>query len=178
MTENKATYTAKTPELANRMKAIEYTPADMAAWNKLTEKEQHAMLVRKENEREMVAARATVRKFQDTKDFSALPKDVQDAIVRVCGKTGGGAKGGPKGSPFMDTLKELFPKVKAAVTELDIFMKTKMGRGEFRKRVREALKSAAPAERMWIEFNDEKESWVLLAVGAEMPAGFKGKDIE
>lgn len=168
---------SKEMSIKDRMKAIDYVPADPKAWAAKTEKEQHEILVRKENEREMVAARATIRKFAQTKEYAALPEDVRNAITRACGKSGGGSGGGRK-NPFMDTLRTLFPKAGTTISELDIFKATKMGRGEFRKRVREALKSAAPAERIWVEFNEDKESWVLLSVGADQPKGWLGKAID
>ncbi len=170
------TETTKTVSIADEMKSLSYTPADMAAWNKLDESAQRSVLVRKRNEREMNAARKLVKGFVQTDEFGKLPKDLQAAITRICGKTGGGSGGGRK-NPFGDKLAGLFPKVKTAVTELDIFMATKMGRGEFRKRVREALKGATVEGRLWIEFNDETESWVLLAIGGDKPAKFAGKDI-
>ena len=78
----------------------------------------------------------------------------------------------------MIKLQKLFPKVSMVVSELDIFMATKMGRGEFRKRVRECLKKSVPADRMWIEFNADKEEWTYLASGVTQPKGFLGKAIE
>jgi hypothetical protein len=163
--------------VADNMKALNYEPADKAAWAKLSEKEQRQVLLRKGNEREMVAAKGVIKKFQETDAYKALPANVQAAIVRVCGKTGGGG-GGARRNPFVETITALFPKVGASVSELDIFKKTKMGRGEFRKRVREALKSAEADARMWIEFNEEKESWTLIGQGANQPKGWLGKPIE
>jgi len=161
-------------DIKKEMERLNYTPADPAKWNKMTTEEQRQVLVRKSNEREMVAAKGLVRKFQATKEFKALPEDLQAAITRICGKSGGGARS----NPFMDTLAGLFPKVKTSISELDIFKATKMGRGEFRKRVREALKSADKDARLWIEFDETKEAWTLLAIGGDKPAGFLGKDID
>lgn len=158
------------------MTALDYTPADMGKWNALDEAAQRAILVRKRNEREMNAARKTVKAFQETKEFKALTDDVQAAIIRVCGKES--TIGKNVRNPFLETITELFPKVKTTVSELDIFMKTKMGRGEFRKKVRENLKNAAVEARLWIEFDEKSEAWTLLAKGEAQPKGWLGKPID
>ena len=142
-------------------------------------KEAREKLIRDTNNAEMKAAKGKLKAFTDTAPYAKLPKDVQEAITRVIGKAafgGGGTRA--SGPTFVDTLIEKFADVGTAISELDIFKETKMGRSEFRKRVREALKKAVPAARRWIEFNEDTESWVLLAVGADQPKAFKGKSIE
>lgn len=166
-------------DIKKEMTALNYEPADMDKWNALTLEEQRQVLVKKRNEHEMNDAKKLLRAYLTTEDSAALPEDVKAAIVRIIGKTGGGkgrsAASGP--SPFVKSLMALFPSIGTSVDELAIFKATKMGRGEFRKRVRETLKSADANSRMWIEFDESAEAWTLLAVGGKQPEGFKGKAI-
>ena len=100
-----------------------------------------------------------------------LPEDVRKALKIVIG-TGERAVG-QKGSPLMDKIRELFAKSKS-VDELTLFKETKMGRGEMRKRCRLFIKDCEPAERLWIAFNEEKETWDLKGTGEAMPKGWTG----
>lgn len=138
-------------------------------------KKAHEKAIRDKNNKEMKEAKSLLTKFQDAPEYSKLPENVQAALKRVCGKAriAGVAK-----DSFADQLKVMFPKVGVAVKELDIFLKTKMGRGEFRKRIRESLKKAEKANRLWVEFVEETESWVLLGIGEKMAKGFNGAPID
>lgn len=148
-----------------------YTPKEI---NMTDEQKAHDKAVRAKNTAELKAARAIVQEFTKTKAFTKLPEDVQQAIERVGGKTSTRAA-----TPvFRDKLATLFPNVGDAVSELDLFKDTKMGRGEMRKRVRETLKKSAPEGRYWVEFAEATEEWVLLHVGPEQPEGWLGKAID
>lgn len=144
---------------------------------KLTEAEAktaHEKAVRDKNNKEMKAAKKALVQFQDTPEYAALPKNVQEAVTRVCGKV----RAAGMVDTFASTLTKLFPKLGDSQSELDIFMETKMGRGEFRKRVRETLKKAEPSARQWIEFDAKTEKWTLLAIGTKQPKAFQGKAID
>ena len=147
------------------------TEAEKAA----QEKAVHEKNIRDTNNASMKAAKQTLLKFKDTKNFEKLPEEIKTALVRVIGKTPGG--GGLNRDSFADTLLSIFPKVKTSIAELDIFKLTKMGRSEFRRRIRESLKKALPENRRWVEFDEKTESWTLYATGAEAPKEFKGKAI-
>lgn len=168
--------TLKVTTIAEEMATLDYKPADEKKWAAMPEKDQRAVLVRKRNEQEMNAAKKLVKAFQETEEFGALAGNIKAAIKRICGKPS--ALGNlSRRNPFLETITALFPKPKTTVSELDIFMKTKMGRGEFRKKVRENLASAAVDSRLWVEFVEEKESWILLAKGGDQPKGWLGKEI-
>ena len=134
----------------------------------------HEKKIRDKNNKEMREAKHAVIKFQETKEFKALPEDVQSNIKRICGKT---RIASATSNPFREQIKGLFPKLGTKVSELDIFMRTKMGRGEFRKKARELLKKSSSADRMWVEFDEDTESWELLQIGGEAPKKFHGKAI-
>lgn len=139
--------------------------------------EERAKRIKLDNQKSMKKAKARLSQFKGEEAFAKLPKDVQDAIVRVIGKTGGKGGGGIQ-SIVVSKLRPLFKKVGDSVGELDIFKATKMGRGEIRKKVREHLKKADEADRIWLEFNEKDEAWTLLAIGGGQPKGWKGKAID
>jgi hypothetical protein len=124
---------------------------------------------RAESKKVLKAAKATLHDYMATADFKKLPKEVQDAINRLAAKR----KSGGVRKNWMDLFTGLFPKIGASIHELDLFKQTKMGRGEFRKKVRHALKKAEPEQRMWITFNEKAETWTLLGTGKDTPDGFK-----
>lgn len=139
-------------------------------------KEERAKRIKLENQKTMKKAKARLNKFKTEEAFTKLPKDVQEAITRVIGKVGGGAGG--MQSIVLTKLAPLFKKVGDAVGELDIFKATKMGRGEIRKNVRETLKKADPADRIWFEFDKDKEAWVFIGKGEAQPKAWRGKAID
>lgn len=156
------------------LKALGYTP-DAAKWDAKDDKAKWQEITKKKNEREVTAAKQAIREF--VSGDHKLPAPVLEAINRIVrpAKIGGG---GSHANPFMDAMRNLFPKPKTAVSEIDVFVATKMGRGEMRAKIRQNLKSAKPADRMWIEFNADTESWVLLAKGEKQPKGWAGKAID
>ena len=149
--------------------------AENTTVNTLEERKAHDKAVRAKNDKEMKVARKKVAEFMDTQKYTSLPEDVKSAIKRIVGKKRAAATGT---DTFASKLVEMFPTVSSRVAELDIFMKTKMGRGEFRKRVRETLKKAEHKDRMWIEFDEGTEEWIYLAKGIKQPKGFAGKAID
>ncbi len=181
-TDAKKTVASKTPAVpafdpsiltgARPMKVDKKTP--------LTDKEWREKNIKDHNAQEMRTAKSLLKKFSGTPEYSALPADIQAAMIRVIGKVGGGGTGrtGSGSDSFAATLRTMFVKVSDSLDEFDVFKATKMGRGEFRKRVRESLKKAAFEDRQWVEFNETTEEWELLARGKKMPKGFRGKAID
>lgn len=127
---------------------------------------------RKARNEQRKASKAELVKFASTDEFGKLPKAVQAAIKFLAPEKASGGRGGV--SSVYEAVRTMFPKVGHAIGELDIFKQTKKGRGEFRKYVRTALKKAEPAKRLWIEFDEAKESWTLRAEGATPPKGWTG----
>jgi len=145
------------------------------AEKKEADRKAHDKAVRAKNDKEMKDARKKVSEFMETQEYTKLPDDVKSAIKRIVGKKRTAAAGT---DTFATKLIEMFPTVSSRVAELDIFMQTKMGRGEFRKRVRETLKKSEHKDRMWIEFDEGTEEWIFLAKGIKQPKGFLGKAID
>lgn len=158
--------------MTNTNEAIE---TQKEADKKAEAKKAHEKAIRDKNNKEMKDAKGILSKFKDTPEFKKLPENVQAALIRVCGKA---RVAGTQKDSFADQLTGMFPKVGAKVKELDVFLKTKMGRGEFRKRIRESLKKADKSARQWVEFDEDTESWALLGTGEKMPKGFLGKAID
>ena len=161
--------------MSKKNEATNATQTKDSAENTVDERKAHDKAVRAKNDKEMKDARKKVATFMDTEEYTSLPEDVKSAIKRIVGKKRAAATGT---DTFASKLIEMFPTVSSRVAELDIFMKTKMGRGEFRKRVRETLKKAEHKDRMWIEFDEGTEEWIYLAKGIKQPKGFAGKAID
>ena len=157
--------------------ALEYTP-NADSWDKKDDKAKWQEITKKKNERQVKAAKTIVNTFASSDDAKALPPEVVEAMLRLAPTKSTRTGGGGTKNPFMDNMRALFPKKGTTVSEIDVFVATKMGRGEMRAKVRTNLKSAEPASRMWIEFLPELEEWTLLAVGAKQPKGWKGQAIE
>lgn len=158
--------------------ALGYEPK-AESWSKKDDKAKWQEITKKKNERQVKAAKKTVNAFAISDDAKKLPAEVVSAMLRLAPTAGTRGSGGGSGkNPFMDNMRALFPKKGTSVTEIDVFVATKMGRGEMRAKVRQNLKSCEVASRMWIEFDAKKESWVLLAVGEAQPKGWLGQAID
>lgn len=112
--------------------------------------------------------------FMETAQYSDLAEDVKDAIVRLAKKASPtSAKASTQGF-----LQELFPEVGASFDEFELFKKTKMGRAEMRKKVFYAMKKCVnDAEKMWVRFDKDSESWVLDSIGATCPENWTDADL-
>ena len=157
--------------------ALDYTP-NADSWDKKDDKAKWQEITKKKNERQVIAAKKVVNTFASSDDAKSLPPEVVTAMLRLAPTRQARTGGGGSKNPFMDNMRALFPKKGTSVSEIDVFVATKMGRGEMRAKVRTNLKSASPEARMWIEFLPELEEWTLLAVGAKQPKGWKGQDID
>lgn len=147
------------------------TPESTQAATKTDEQKKAA---RREASQKRKAAKEAVRQFLQTDECKALPKGIQAALAVLAPNKK--SRGGGGGGSNLKLVQGMFPKVGTSVTELDIFKQTKKGRGEFRKLTRSVLKKADPAERMWITFNEETESWTLVAIGENAPKDWDGID--
>jgi len=157
--------------------ALDYTPV-AEKWDVKDDKAKWQEITKKKNEQEVKAAKVTLNAFATSDAASKLDALVVAAMLRLAPAKATRSGGGGQKNPFMDNMRTLFPKKGTAVTEIDVFMATKMGRGEMRAKVRQNLKNGAVAERMWIEFDEAKESWVLLSIGEAQPKGWLGQAID
>ena len=117
---------------------------------------------------EMKIAKAALTDFAKTAVYAKLPDAVKDAITLMTAKAERA-----RGANWMDLFDELFPKVGVSIKELDLFIKTKMGRGEFRKKVNYAIKKAEPENRFWVKFDEKAETWTCLVKGENAPKGWE-----
>lgn len=103
----------------------------------------------------------------------SLPGDFVEAMKALFGAA---ARGGASGGGVADKIVDFFAKIEigGGIDEMEIFRVFKIGRGEMRKKVRELIRDGAPADRIWIAFDEVKEEWVLMGRGPKAPAGWKG----
>lgn len=134
--------------------------------------------VRKEKTPEQVAARKAkqsnikaAKKFLRDYAKSVESKEAQDAILLLVGTGERGAAA--SGSGIASRLYEFFADGRKEATELEVFKAFKIGVGETRKRVRAFLKME-PAERLWVQYDEKGEKWLVLGKGAKAPAGYNG----
>ena len=74
----------------------------------------------------------------------------------------------------LDKLLSLFNANGGKLSLMDIFKEFRMGEGEMRVRMRNAIHDRKPEERMWINYDPNTEVYTLEAVGADAPAGWTG----
>lgn len=147
------------------------TPA--AGSRKRTPKTPEQKAAKAAKKAELKQAIVAIAQFSQTEDFGKLPKGIQAAISLLTSKPSRAASGNA-GAAQLSVLRGLFPKVGAKVTELEMFKQTKKGRAEIKKLVRVALRKCAPADRMWIAFDDKSETWTLVATGETAPKDWAG----
>ena len=75
----------------------------------------------------------------------------------------------------LDALNEMFGgKVGATITLMDVFKRFRMGEGEMRVRMRNAILDRKPEERMWITYDQDSETYTLAGYGKDAPKGWTG----
>lgn len=123
-----------------------------------------------EMRRTLNEAKATLYKFAETPEYKALSEEVQNAIKRMMKK----ASSSGSTATTQGFLEGLFPKVGTAIDEFELFKETRMGRGEMQKKVHYAMRRADNDNKLWIRFDSKlgEGSWVLDAVGGDMPKGW------
>lgn len=75
---------------------------------------------------------------------------------------------------LLDKLHSMFEANGGKLSLMDIFKEFRMGEGEMRVRIRNAVHDRAPEERMWITYDPSTETYTLEHVGAEAPSGWTG----
>ena len=71
-------------------------------------------------------------------------------------------------------IDSLFVKVGDSVSESNVFAKFRMGRGEMKGAIKISLQKAETADRKWISFDLETETYTLVEIGPNAPAGWTG----
>lgn len=139
------------------------------------------------------AAKAALKEYQEAskkaKAFLAevilgkhphlvLPNEVLEAIRVLVpirnAKQGGHAAPRNAKQQVLDKLLDLFMANDGKVTLMQVFKEFRMGEGEMRVRMRNAIHDRKPEERMWITYDADTETYTLEEVGVNPPAGWTG----
>ena len=141
------------------------------------------------------AAKAALKEYQEAskkaKAFLAevilgkhphlvLPNEVLEAIRVLVpirnAKQGGGGHAAHRNTKqqVLDKLLDLFMANDGKVTLMQVFKEFRMGEGEMRVRMRNAIHDRKPEERMWITYDADTETYTLEEVGVNPPAGWTG----
>jgi len=62
----------------------------------------------------------------------------------------------------------------SGLSEMDIFLKFKIGRPEMVTKVRIFVKSQNPEDRVWVKFNESAETYSVVGYGKNPPEGWDG----
>lgn len=138
------------------------------------------------------AAKAALKEYQEAskkaKAFLAevilgkhphlvLPNEVLEAIrVLVPIRNAKQDRAAPRNAKqqVLDKLLDLFMANDGKVTLMQVFKEFRMGEGEMRVRMRNAIHDRKPEERMWITYDSDTETYTLEEVGVNPPAGWTG----
>jgi hypothetical protein len=71
-------------------------------------------------------------------------------------------------------IAELFNDIGVTVSVQDIFNKYRQGPKEIKEAIKTALKKSETADRKWIQYNSDEESFTLLDIGPNAPTGYTG----
>jgi len=105
---------------------------------------------------------------------NVLDDKVVAAIQFFCGGGKRQSRSGGSRNGLSSKLKELF-MTGEPVSEMDIFKAFKIGRPETHAHIRSFIKNVKNVDdRIWVAFDNETETYSLVAVGAEVPEGWEG----
>ena len=130
---------------------------------------------RNEKRREMTKAKNDLYDFTQSALFASLPDDVKSAIDKVAQKKGAPRDGNGR-QTIADFFKSLFPSIGSRLDEFELFKKTKMGRGEMKKKIHYNIKNAAPEDVYWIRLDQDQEAWILDQIGGDCPENWTDQD--
>lgn len=117
---------------------------------------------------ERIAAKELVRSFmKDLED-----KELKDAIILLIG-TGQRRAGGGGRTNVNALLRDAF-LADDEISEMDLFLKFKIGRPEMTTKIRIFLKTPNPEDRVWVTFDADSEVYKVVGLGAETPKGWDG----
>jgi hypothetical protein len=137
---------------------VERTPEELAA----IEAKQTA---RKE-------ARARVLQF--VKDNTANLGPIAADILSFVGKQSSPKVTGVSRSINSDLRDAFLAAGDSGLTEMDIFRQFKIGRPEMVTKIRILVLCPNPTDRVWVKFNEATETYHIVGLGAEPPAGWDG----
>ena len=63
---------------------------------------------------------------------------------------------------------------KGSLTEMDLFMKFRIGRPEMVGKIRILTLTPNPADRVWVKFNEATETYHVMGQGTNPPTGWTG----
>jgi len=115
-------------------------------------------------------AKNRVREYiKSLEDGDKLKADLV-LLIGTGHRAGGG--GGQK-STLNKTLREFFIE-NGEATEMDLFLKFKVGRPDMAYRAKLFIKTPNVDDRLWIKFDEVEEKYILVGQGADVPEGWDG----
>jgi len=136
---------------------VEKTPEEIKAEKKARRDERNA-------------AKKLVRNFMTEND---LPEEVTDALnMLISFKIRKGRSGISKASKTQLIAEKL--REQKSMSELELFQEFKVGRQAMKAQIRMFIKKMDPENRIWVTFDEETETYNLVAEGPNPPDGWEG----
>lgn len=133
----------------------------------LTEEEKKALEAEKAKRK---AAKKTIFDFAKKLDPKAKDQaELQNAIKLLLGF--GKEK---KQGQLVEIRNMLVATGATGVTEMALFQKYKIGRGEMARNIRAYINAVDENDRVWCTFNAEKETYFCVGKGKDAPKGWDG----
>jgi|WetSurMetagenome_2_1015567.scaffolds.fasta_scaffold573325_1 hypothetical protein len=115
------------------------------------------------------AMKAKVMEFLAKNNLGPIADDIKALIGK-----GGGVRVGTTSS-VNTALRDLIVKAGAqGVPELTIYKTFHLGRPEMAGKIRKFVKTANPDDRIWVKFDEAKETYFMTGKGANPPKDWAG----
>lgn len=102
-------------------------------------------------------------------------KQLVDDIRLFIGKGGGQRTARVSTKSVNSAIRDAFLAAgDKGLTEMDIFKAFKIGRPEMVTKIRILVLCPNPDDRVWVKFDEEKETYFVVGKGAEPPKGWDG----
>ena len=152
---------------------VEDVKADVADAPEISEEEAAKKAAQEDARVAKAEAKTRIREFIKLTDDEALKADLS-LIVGL-----GTRKGRTPGKTINTVLKEaLIAAGDEGLTEMDIFMKFKIGQPEMVSKTRIFLRTDNPEDRIWVALDHSEDAdngtYTIVATGADAPEDWKG----
>lgn len=103
------------------------------------------------------------------KELSDALKVIRPSLYGIVKERTGGLGVTPNFTKFVALVAE-----KKSISEDEVFKQFKIGRKDAAGFIRKALKRAEPENRLWINFDKEKGTYLFVGKGVTAPANYNG----
>ena len=118
------------------------------------------------------AAKKVIRQYMVSAE---CPKDLNAALLAIVGNGSRGRGAGATSIQRGEIRQAVIDGGKNGISEFELFKQFKIGRPEMHVNIRTWLRYVDnPDDRVWVVFDEEKESYGVVGTGADAPKGWTG----